>query len=297
METKITVLTPAYNRASLLPRLYESLLKQTYANFEWLIVDDGSTDDTRAVVEEFLEKSLFPIHYYYKENGGKHTAVNIGVKEASGELVFIADSDDMLTREALQTVAEEYEQVAEDNNFCGVCGLDCDLNGKIIGSGLEREHIDANSLQLRMRYGVTGDLKEVFKTSVMREFPFPEIPGERFCPEALVWNRIARKYKLRCFNRPIYQVEYQASGLTSNIVRIRMQSPVASMKTYAEMLDMDVPWSQKIKAAINYWRFQACLTAEHAREVNAAIPTVSFVWYWAKPLGLLMHWRDTKRNK
>lgn len=297
METKITVLTPAYNRASLLPRLYESLLKQTYANFEWLIVDDGSTDDTRAVVEGFLEKCLFPIHYYYKENGGKHTAVNIGVKEAKGGLVFIADSDDMLTPEALQTVAEEYEQVAEDNNFCGVCGLDCDLNGTIIGSGLGREHIDANSLQLRMRYGVTGDLKEVFKTSVLREFPFPEIPGERFCPEALVWNRIARKYKLRCFNRPIYQVEYQASGLTSNIVRIRMQSPVASMMTYAEMLDMDVPWSQKIKAAINYWRFQACLTAEHAREVNAEIPTVSFVWYWAKPLGLLMHWRDTKRNK
>lgn len=295
METKITVLTPAYNRARLLPRLYESLLKQTYADFEWLIVDDGSTDDTHAVVEGFIEKNVFPIHYYYKENGGKHTAVNIGVKEAQGELVFIADSDDMLTPEALQTVAEEYAKVAEDNSFCGVCGLDCDLNGKIIGSGLGREHIDANSLQLRMRYGVTGDLKEVFKTSVLREFPFPEIRGERFCPEALVWNRIARKYKLRCFNRSIYQVEYQAEGLTSNIVRIRMQSPVASMMTYAEMLDMDMPWSQKIKAAINYWRFHACLTAEHAREVNAAIPTVSFVWYWAKPLGLLMHRRDTNK--
>lgn len=297
METKITVLTPAYNRARLLPRLYESLLKQKYNDFEWLIVDDGSTDDTRAVVEGFIEKNVFLIHYYYKENGGKHTAVNIGVKEAKGELVFIADSDDMLLPDSLQRVAEEYAQVEGDNSFCGVCGLDCDLNGTIIGSGLGREHIDANSLQLRMRYGVTGDLKEVFKTSVLREFPFPEIRGERFCPEALVWNRIARKYKLRCFNRPIYQVEYQEEGLTSNIVRIRMQSPVASMMTYAEMLDMDVPWSQKIKAAINYWRFQACLTAEHAREVNAAIPNVSFVWYWAKPLGLLMHWRDTKRNK
>lgn len=297
METKITVLTPAYNRARLLPRLYGSLRKQNYADFEWVIVDDGSTDDTRAVVEGFLEKGPFPIHYYYKENGGKHTAVNIGVKEAKGELVFIADSDDMLTPEALQVVAQEYEAVADDNSFCGVCGLDCDLSGKIIGSGLKQERIDANAVQLRTRYGVTGDLKEVFKTSVLREFPFPEIRGERFCPEALVWNRIARKYKLRCFNRPIYQVEYQEEGLTSNIVRIRMNSPIATMMTYAEMLDYDIPWVEKVKAAINFWRFQACLTAEHAREVKCNIPSLPLVWHWTKPLGLLMHRRDVKRNK
>lgn len=297
MEIKITVLTPAYNRARLLPRLYESLQKQNYADFEWVIVDDGSTDDTKSVVQGFVDDCLFPIHYYYKENGGKHTAVNLGVKNAKGELVFIADSDDMLTPEALQTVAEEYAQVAKDDSFCGVCGLDCDLSGKIIGSGLKQEWIDANAVQLRTRYGVTGDMKEVFKTSVLKEFPFPEIPGERFCPEALVWNRIARKYKLRYFNRPIYQVEYQEGGLTSNIVRIRMKSPIASMMTYAEMLDYPIPMREKMKAAVNYFRFKACMTAEHAHEVGPAIPTVPLAWYWARPLGLLMHMRDTKMNK
>ena len=296
MEIKITVLTPAYNRARLLPRLYESLQKQNYADFEWVIVDDGSTDDTKSVVQGFVDDCPFPIHYYYKENGGKHTAVNLGVKKAKGELVFIADSDDMLTPEALQTVAEEYAQVAEDNSFCGVCGLDCDLSGKIIGSGLKQEWIDANAVQLRTRYGVTGDLKEVFKTSVLKEFPFPEIPGERFCPEALVWNRIARKYKLRYFNRPIYQVEYQVEGLTSNIVRIRMQSPIASMMTYAEMVGLDIPWRQKMKAAINYYRFKACLSAKHAGEVGCSIPALSPSWHWTKPLGLLMHIKDTKEK-
>lgn len=297
METMITLLTPTYNRARLLPRLYESLRRQTYEDFEWVIVDDGSTDNTRNVVEEITRQCPFPIHYYYKENGGKHTAVNKGVREARGELVFIADSDDMLLPDSLRRVADEYAQVAEDDSFCGVCGLDCDLGGNMIGSGLGGDRIDATSLELRTVYGVTGDLKEVFKTSVMLEFPFPEIPGERFCPEALVWNRIARKYKLRCFNRPIYQVEYQDGGLTSNIVRIRMNSPVASMMTYSEMLDYSIPVTEKMKAAVNYFRFKACLTAEHVREVNAAIPTVSFAWYWARPLGLLMHLRDTKRNK
>lgn len=295
MEIMITVLTPAYNRARLLPRLYDSLQKQGYANFEWVIVDDGSVDNTKSVVQGFVDDCPFPIHYYYKENGGKHTAVNLGVKKAKGELVFIADSDDMLLPDSLQRVAEEYAQVEGDNSFCGVCGLDCDLSGKIIGSGLGREHIDSNSLQLRMRYGVTGDLKEVFKTSVLREFPFPEIRGERFCPEALVWNRIARKYKLHCFNRPVYQAEYQEEGLTSNIVRIRMNSPIASMMTYAEMLDYDIPWVEKVKSAINYWRFQACLTAEHAREVNCSIPTVPATWLLMKPLGWLMHWKDSKK--
>lgn len=297
METMITLLTPTYNRARLLPRLYESLRRQTYGNFEWVIVDDGSTDGTHNVVEETARHSPFPIHYHYKENGGKHTAVNKGVREARGELVFIADSDDMLLPDSLQRVADEYAQVAKDDSFCGVCGLDCDLGGKIVGSGLGQERIDASSLELRFCHGVTGDMKEVFKTSVLKEFPFPEIPGERFCPEALVWNRIARKYRLRCFNQPIYQVEYQEGGLTSNIVQIRMKSPVGTMMTYSEMLDYPIPMREKMKAALNFFRFKACMTAEHAHEVGPAIPTVPLAWYWARPLGLLMHMRDSKMNK
>ena len=102
---KITVFTPSFNRAHLLSRLYDSLLKQTTNDFEWLIVDDGSTDDTETKVEEFINKGELPIRYYKQQNGGKHRAINTGVQLASGELFFIVDSDDGLVHDCIQKVS------------------------------------------------------------------------------------------------------------------------------------------------------------------------------------------------
>lgn len=290
----ITVFTPTYNRAQLLPRLYESLCAQTCTEFEWLVVDDGSTDNTEEVVENFIKSAQknFPIRYIKKENGGKHTAINVGVKEANGELFLIADSDDKLPENAIADIAEVYETIKDNSEYAGVCGLDKDFNGKIIGSGLPQEIIDTNSLDIRYRFGITGDLKEVFRTEVMRKFAFPETNGERFCPEALVWNRIAYKYKLRFFNKAVYSVEYQQGGLTANIVRIRMKSPMASMMTYAEMTRYpSVPLMQKMRAAINYWRFRFCAT-----DKNTKMPQLAAKWFWTKPIGWLMHKKDCKNN-
>ncbi len=290
----ITVFTPTYNRAKLLPRLFESLCAQTCMDFEWLIVDDGSTDNTEEVVGSFIKapKQSFPMQYIKKENGGKHTAINLGVKEAKGELFLIADSDDKLSENAIADITEVYKTIKGDSSYAGVCGLDEDFNGEIIGSGLPQNFIDASSLDIRYRFGVTGDLKEVFRTEVMREYTFPETKGERFCPEALVWNRIADKYKLRFFNKAVYSVEYQQGGLTANIVRIRMNSPMASMMTYAEMTKYKgVPLMQKMRAAINYWRFRFCAT-----DKKAQMPQLATKWFWTKPIGWLMHKKDCKNN-
>ena len=255
----ITVFTPTYNRGHLLPELFRSLCHQEFTDFEWVVVDDGSKDDTETVMREIMDREhTFPISYFKTPNGGKHRAVNFGAKEAKGELFFIADSDDTLTDDSLQRVAEAFEPLRDKEEMGGVCGLDCQKDGSIIGSGLPQEVIDCNALDIRFLYHVTGDLKEVFRTSVLREIPFPEIEGERFSPEALTWNRIAVKYKLRYFNRPIYRAEYQQDGLTSRIVRIRMESPVASMMCYQEMTIYAIPLKEKIKAAINYWRFRLC---------------------------------------
>ena len=284
----ITVFTPTYNRAHLLPRLFESLQRQTFRDFEWLVVDDGSTDGTENLPFFKEEHEGFPIRYIRQRNGGKHRAINRGVKEAEGELFFIADSDDMLAEDALQAVVEQYQQIQGKDSFCGVCGLDMAPSGKLIGSGLPQSVIDCSSIVLRNKYHVTGDLKEVFRTEVLREFPFPEIFDERFCPEALIWNRIAQKYLFRYFNYPIYIAEYQPEGLTDRIVRIRMESPVASMMTYAEMLGYDIPLREKVKSAINYWRFRLCSKAQNK-------PQIPWYWHWTMPLGWLMHWRDTKK--
>ena len=304
----ITVFTPTYNRGYLLNRLYQSLCRQNYKEFEWIIVDDGSLDDTSSIVNIIQEKHPcgdFSILYYKKENGGKHTAVNTGVQKAHGDLFFIADSDDILPPNALQTVAEVWEQTKYDNSIGGICGFDGGINdGSIIGTGFPKEvhllnielsnhinigYIDATTRDVRFKFKVDGDMKEVFRTSVLREFPFPEIKGERFCPEVLVWNRIASKYKLRHINKIIYLVEYQQDGITSAITRIRMNNPIASTMTYAEMLDYNISLKWKIRSAINYWRFKYCISNKSLKA-----PTVKWYWRLFQLVGLLMHLKDNR---
>ena len=285
----ITILTPTYNRASLLPRLFDSLLRQTNKDFEWIVVDDGSTDDTREVVANLKEKcgGAFPMGYVYKANGGKHMAINIGAERARGELLFIADSDDLLTDDALETVENSWHDISDDKSFAGIAGLDITMDTReVIGSGLPQEHIDCNAIDIRYRHHVTGDMKEVFRTEVLREFPFPEFAGERFCPEQLVWFRMARRYRLRYINKPIYIADYQPDGITAGITRAKMRNPSASMLTYAELTECPVPFLVKVKAAINFWRFWHCRTA------TSVVPRVALRWHWLRPLGWMMHVRD-----
>jgi glycosyltransferase, group 2 family protein len=288
----ITVFTPTYNRAKLLPRLHKSLQKQTNKDFEWVIVDDGSTDNTKEVIDNIIiqQDNDFPIRYFYKENGGKHTAINQGVKEAKGDLFFIADSDDVLLPNSLEIVYQQYSKIKENKDLGGICGLDCYADGKIIGTGLTKDFIDSNSIEIRNNYHVTGDLKEVFYTNVLKEFPFPEIVNERFVPEVLVWNKIAQKYKLRYINQPIYQVEYQEGGLTSKIIEIRMKSPIATTICYGEMLDLQIPIKSKIKAAINYWRFYFCIG-----DKSKIRKRINLLWVGLLPIGWAFHIKDQIR--
>ena len=365
----ITVFTPTYNRAHLLPRLYESLCKQTFKDFEWVIVDDGSTDETREVIENFnlnvngngnngngnenndrlplapsnLEGELkvgnenensnfnvnlnfnkgddsndeskqinprnpfeipeksFPIRYIYKANGGKHTAINVGAKEAKGEFFLILDSDDSLPEDSLIKIIYHLEQIKDNKEFAGVAGFMAHRDGTVISRGYNESILDSNSLDFRYRYKIKGDLLEVFRTSVMQEFPFPEIEKERFCPEALIWNRIATKYKLRLFDEVVYYRDYLDGGLTDNIIRIRMRSPIASMMTYAEMTRYsNVPFIQKMKAAINYWRFRFCYNRNDNKTIKDTIwnkiPTINWYWIIAIPIGYAMHRRDINFN-
>ena len=290
-NTLISVFTPTYNRASLLSRLYDTLILQTYKNFEWIIVDDGSKDNTKEVVNSFVAERKIDIHFVQQENGGKHRAINTGVSLAKGELFFILDSDDVLPNNALELVAENYKSIKDNASFAGVSGIDGYFDGQSIGTGLPSELLNCNSVDIRYKYHVKGDMKEIFRTSVMKEFPFPDIEGEKFCPEVLVWNRIARKYKLRYFNKIIYKVEYQPEGLTSNIVKARMNSPITSMICYSEILQLDVPFIDKFKTAINYWRFRLCYHGQ------SEYPKLKGIWNVVAPLGWLMHLNDVRVNK
>ena len=295
----ITVFTPTYNRAHLLPRVYESLCKQTFKDFEWVIVDDGSVDDTTSVVDQLsIINCQLSIRYLYQENGGKHRAINRGVREARGELFLILDSDDTLPPNSLELIDNYYQQIREDMRFGGVCGYMAHHDGTIIGHGCDVPVLDTNSIDLRYRYHVVGDMLEVFRTSVMREIPFPEINGEKFVSEALVWNRIACKYQLRVFHEIVYYRDYLDGGLTDKIVKIRMTSPIASMMTYAELNSYDIPFVSKVKAAINYWRFRCCWQRQNENDnENENYPRLKWWWNWVMPIGMVMHGMDGRGKK
>lgn len=283
----VTVFTPTYNRAAYLLKVFESLLQQTFKDFEWVIVDDGSIDDTSVIIDnlQLTNDKFFPIRYFYQENGGKHRAINRGVKEAKGELFLILDSDDILPPNSLERIDFYYQQIKDNNSFGGVCGYMAHHDGTVIGKGCDIDVLDTSSIDLRYKYHVEGDMLEVFRTSVLKEIPFPEISKEKFVPEALVWNRIARKYKLRVFHEVVYFRDYLEGGLTDKIVKIRMNSPIASMMTYAEMTEFNIPFFAKVKAAINYWRFRFCSDAKEK-------PQIEWWWLWTVPLGWMMHLRD-----
>ena len=213
----ITIFTPTYNRRNLIERLYQSLLVQTVTNFEWLVIDDGSTDDT----EKFFAKLSstehpFPIRYIKQNNGGKHRAINKGVQNANGELFFIVDSDDYLTENAIEKINQWITTLDNSHKWAGISGLRGFSKNSVVGQHSDFSYIDAKNNE-RRKYNLLGDKAEVYFTDVLKQHPFPEIPGENFISEEIVWNAIARDgYYLRWFNEIIYICDYLEGGLTKD---------------------------------------------------------------------------------
>lgn len=286
----ITVFTPTYNRAYIIEKLYNSLCEQTVNNFEWLIVDDGSTDNTELLIKSLIRENIISIRYIKQINGGKHCAINRGISEAYGELFFVVDSDDYLSKDAIERLSFYYQQIALDDSFAGVSGVRTNFLGERIGGKFDYTILDCSSLDLRIKYHVFGDMAEAFKTSLLQKYMFPVFEGERFCPEALIWNRISLKYKIRFTNAPIYKCEYRSDGLTARIVKLRMRNPKASLLYYSELYIMPIPFIQKLKAAINYWRFAFCSKESFFGNVKQ----IGFFSLVAYPLGFIMHLKDLR---
>lgn len=210
----VTVFTPTFNRAHLLPRLHDSIVSQNYKNFEWLIVDDGSTDDTRSVVERFINEGKIDIRYFYKENGGKHTAVNLGVEKAAGELFFIIDSDDILADDALAMLTEKYAEIKSNPKICGIIALSAYSDGRIVGTKFPENYWQVSFADVYLKHKVRGDKAVAFRTATMRQFPFPEPHGIRFVFEAVVWHEMAKEYDVLAINSIFQTKEYLAEGLS-----------------------------------------------------------------------------------
>lgn len=225
MKYKITVFTPTYNRAYILSNLFESLLHQTFRSFEWIIIDDGSTDDTKALVEGWiLKKNVFKIRYFWQENGGKCRAINKALDLADGELFFTVDSDDYLTNDALEKINIWENELKGNKNFCGVAGnLGISLTDTP-NTIFQNKYYEGTLLD---RYkNVDGERAIVFYTEIYRNFKYPEFEGEKFMTEAVVYNRIAAAgYKMRFYNDIIWIYEYLDDGLTKMGHQVFIDNP------------------------------------------------------------------------
>ena len=216
----ITVFTATFNRGHTLPKLYASLKKQRHPSFEWIVVDDGSQDQTFQLVSGWQQENTdFDIIYVRVKNGGKHRAINQGLKLAKGSLFFIVDSDDELTEDALENI-NRWEQTLDHGqrlSYAGIAGNKGYSKTDLVGTTFKGDFADGTSLE-RRKLNIKGDRAEVFYTHVLKSFPFPEFAGENFLTEAAVWLQIALAgHKIRWFNEIIYLCEYRDDGLTKNL--------------------------------------------------------------------------------
>ena len=252
-EKPITILTPTFNRGSQLINLYQSIKDQTTKGFEWLIVDDGSIDDTKQIVEKWIAEEDIVIRYIYKENGGKHTALNMGIKTINSELTFIVDSDDMLALDAVETILRYHERYWGEENLCGYVFLRKFPNGKINGKEFTPNEKIATYIEARINSDDTmADKAEVFYTHCLKEFPFPEYPDEKFLGEDIVWMRMAKKYQMVHINEAIYIGDYLDDGLTLNRRKHNIESPIGCMHRAEEFMCGEIKAKYQVKGILQY---------------------------------------------
>lgn len=233
----ITVFTPTYNRAYTLERLYNSLLKQNYKEFEWLIIDDGSVDNTQELVNSFINENIIKINYIKTKNGGKHRAINKALDIVKSDLFFIVDSDDYLLENSLNKINEIFMEI-NDYEYCGISGLKAYSLSQIIGTTFKDKYKDVAMLD-REKYNITGDKAEVFFTNIINKYRFSEYENENFLTEATMWNRISLDgYKIRYFNEIIYICEYLEDGLSKNIEKKYKENPLGFLEYIKQMNDI-----------------------------------------------------------
>lgn len=282
---KITVFTPTFNRGYIIENLYKSLQRQSYKNFQWIVIDDGSEDDTEKLFEKWTnEDNLFDITYKKVKNGGKHRAINRAIEIAEGELFFIVDSDDYLTDHALEKVIKWEETIKNKNEFAGVAGVRGYSINSRIGNTFKGEYIDATSLE-RNKNNITGDKAEVFYLDILKKYKFPEFEGEKFVTEKVVWNQIAYDgYKIRWFNEIIYICDYLEDGLTKSMSRIELENPKAlALSMKLDSMHYNMSNKKKIQLWFDYYilmrnKISINEMAENLQISNLLLKTIVYSW-------------------
>ncbi|SFC35577.1 Glycosyltransferase involved in cell wall bisynthesis [Algibacter lectus] len=243
----ITVFTPAYNRAYCLNQCYESLVRQTEQDFCWLIIDDGSTDNTKTLVQSWIDANLIDIQYHYQENQGMHGAHNTAYSLINTELNVCIDSDDFMPDDAIEQIAKCWCKVKGNENIAGLIGLDSYKNSEIIGQKIPKEINETTLEDLHNKWHVTGDKKLVLRSEIVKRFQpyYPIFPDERFVPLGTLYLLIDKQYKLKPLNKVLCIVEYMEDGSSRNILKQYRRHPKGFQ--YARILTIEHSKYLKVK--------------------------------------------------
>lgn len=248
---KLTVFTPTYNRKDLLPRLYESLKNQTVKDFLWLIIDDGSTDNTGILVEQWQQENTLEIAYIFKENEGMHSAHNVAYNRITTDWNTCIDSDDKMPPNAVELILRATETVNDDNCY-GLVGLDADFDGNILGKKIPETLKHVRMRELESLHGINGDKKLVYKTKIMRDLPpYPIFKGERLVPLSYKSLEAEKKYYLKPVNEVWCLVEYQADGSTNNMLKQYRRHPRGFAFMRKAKLNSTLPIKENLKSAVH----------------------------------------------
>ena len=297
-----TVFTPTYNRKDTLSRVYESLKNQTYESFEWVVIDDGSTDDTPQLVEEWCRQATVKIRYEYQLNQGKHAAYNRAVDLAEGEFFLPLDSDDACVPTALERFKSHWDSIPPQirTQFSGVCALCMDQHGNIVGDRFPSDIFDSNSLELTFCHGVKGEKWGFHRTHHMRRFRFPVLENASFIPESLLWFALARHFQERYVNEPLRIYWIEPSSTTQQLTaRFDVNKHGAGRYLYYKTMLNEYPdWACRApwlfaRIAANYVRMAFHLGYGWCRQVSDIQPAISkLLWVVSIPVGLVLYVKD-----
>ncbi len=291
----LTIFIPAYNRAEVLDETLGSIVTSTFRDFEVLIVDDGSSDGTRELVESWIKKSAFPIKYVYQDNQGKAGAHNTALNYARGFLFFSMDAGDSILPEALGEIKKNWENIPENerNGFAGICGLCILENGTVSGGPFNKDVIDSDYNEIYSLSLMKNEKRSALRLQVLKEYPYPRIEGEKHHRDTLILRRMSHKYKIRFVNVPVQIYRKEVDGSSKHIFQLHMKNPKAHRLFHLEEINVNDRYHTRKKLYrlhVHYVRFSlhsGVGILAQASEINHR-----FFWLLSLPRGINRWFND-----
>ncbi|MDY0090046.1 MAG: glycosyltransferase family A protein [Flavobacteriaceae bacterium] len=282
----ITIFTPTYNRAYCLDQLYQSLVRQTNQDFEWLVIDDGSFDNTEELVQKWIAENKIAIRYIYKENGGMHTGHNVAYRLIETELNVCVDSDDYMPDDAVEIILDFWKK-NKDERCAGILGLDIYRDGRIVSNRMFPENIKSGKYyQLKGKYGISGDIKFVYRTSIINKYPeYPVFKNESFTPLGYKYLLVDQDYDMLFLNKPLCIVEYLPDGSTKNIIKQYFKNPNGFIHERKIRMLYSYTFKERFKNAMHYV-FSCMIIREKQiikKSTNKALTILAY------PFGILLY--------